>query len=149
MTTIRQHHTQTPINHFSGEHSFLHNDFPCRLKVDGVRYFCVTHAWLTLAMRYEITKQKLRQLTDVASVYAVAAGKSRRDDWHFVRDEFLRVLLCKKFKATSLKRQLLATGDKSLIFGNSDGNRYLGVDCGVGRNVLGKLLMELRDAARS
>ena len=54
-----------------------------------------------------------------------------------------------KFSSPDLKEKLLSTGDRYLVEGNSWGDVYWGVCGGKGINMLGKLLMQIREELRS
>lgn len=76
------------------------------------------------------------------------------DNWEDRKIRVMTVLLLAKFTRTKLRANLLATGNAELVEGNSWhdnewGNCSCARCCGVpGRNLLGKLLMELRDRLR-
>ena len=59
-------------------------------------------------------------------------------------------LLMEKFANPKLREKLLATGDEELIEGNDWGDLHFGIDSKTrkGENVLGKLLMEIREKYR-
>jgi hypothetical protein len=44
-----------------------------------------------------------------------------------------------------LKQKLLETGDEELIEGNTWGDTFWGVFNGTGKNILGQILMEVRN----
>ncbi|MFG6611363.1 NADAR domain-containing protein [Sulfitobacter sp. 1A12057] len=79
----------------------------------------------------------------------VAANQLRilgyvREDWDDVKAGIMCQLLIQKFSNEKLYKLLLETSDKYLIEGNDWGDTYWGV-CGKrGRNVLGRMLMEIR-----
>ncbi len=58
-------------------------------------------------------------------------------------------LLRIKFTIPTLRERLLATGDQTLIEGNTWGDTYWGVCRGVGLNNLGTLLMQVREECRA
>ena len=69
-----------------------------------------------------------------------------RLDWEEVKVQIMLGLLRQKFKkGSSLGNRLLATGNQKLIEGNTWGDTFWGVCQGKGLNVLGKLLMQVRD----
>jgi predicted NAD-dependent protein-ADP-ribosyltransferase YbiA (DUF1768 family) len=59
---------------------------------------------------------------------------------------------CVKDKFTrnqDLKEQLIATGNEELVEGNTWGDIYWGVSRGRGKNMLGKILMRVREELRN
>jgi N-glycosidase YbiA len=85
---------------------------------------------------------------------AARAGRSRqrplREDWEAVKDDIMREALRAKFtQHEDLKKILLETGDAVLVE-HTTNDRYWGDGGdGSGLNMLGKLLMELRDELRN
>ena len=68
-----------------------------------------------------------------------------RPDWEEVKIEIMRQVLKSKFTHNpELREKLIATGNTELIEGNNWNDRFWGVCRGVGKNHLGKLLMEIR-----
>ncbi len=85
---------------------------------------------------------------------AVEMGRDRRRplrrDWERVKDNVMREALRAKFRAhAELRAELLATGDEELVE-NAPGDYYWGCGAdGSGKNMLGRLLMELRAELRT
>lgn len=73
-----------------------------------------------------------------------------RSGWNHMRVELMLRLLRVKFSDPTLQDALLATGNQELIEGNTWGDRFWGVDMrtGQGRNMLGTLLMRVRQELR-
>ena len=66
------------------------------------------------------------------------------------------VVICKFMQNPDLMKKLLATGDAKLVEGNTWHDNYWGIcrcgsrdKCGTGSNMLGKILMQVRDTYRS
>jgi ribA/ribD-fused uncharacterized protein len=84
---------------------------------------------------------------------AARAGRSRdrplRKDWEAVKDDVMMDAIRAKFTQNpKCKEVLLSTGD-ARIFENSKVDYYWGVGkSGTGKNMLGKLLMKLREEFR-
>jgi N-glycosidase YbiA len=80
---------------------------------------------------------------------AAEMGRERsrplRADWEQVKDDVMREALAAKFRAhAELRAELLATGNEQLVE-KTTGDYYWGCGTdGSGKNMLGKLLMELR-----
>lgn len=66
-------------------------------------------------------------------------------EWEAVKVDVMRLLLRHKFAAgTEYAQKLMDTGEKLLIEGNTWGDVFWGKCKGEGKNVLGKLLMQVR-----
>jgi ribA/ribD-fused uncharacterized protein len=79
-----------------------------------------------------------------------------REDWESIKNLVMLDLLRLKFsdKLPYLKQKLIDTGDAHLIEGNTWHDNHFGVctciECGsVGKNILGRLLMKVRDEINS
>ena len=97
-------------------------------------------------------QEKIRNAPDPKT--AATLGRSRqvkiRDDWETVKDEVMRAAVLKKFEThADLRELLLSTGDEDIIE-NAPGDYYWG--CGKdqsGKNMLGKILVEVRERLRA
>jgi predicted NAD-dependent protein-ADP-ribosyltransferase YbiA (DUF1768 family) len=72
-----------------------------------------------------------------------------RPNWDDYRVDVMNYLLHLKFADFTLQSYLLGTGDQELIEGNYWRDYFWGVCDGVGENMLGKLLMTIREEKRS
>nr|BBH86831.1 swarming motility protein [Thermosporothrix sp. COM3] len=85
---------------------------------------------------------------------AAELGRSRevplRPDWEEVKDDVMRrAVLCKFETHPKLKKLLLETGDEEIVE-NAPGDYYWGIGRdGSGKNMLGIILMEVREKLRS
>ena len=73
-----------------------------------------------------------------------------RADWEAVKDDVMRRAVRRKFEAhADIRAILLETGDEALVE-NTSGDYYWGIGTqGTGKNMLGKILMEVRAALRA
>lgn len=71
-----------------------------------------------------------------------------REDWDSIRVGIMKKGLLYKFNLPRFKELLLSTGDAKLVEGNYWHDTYWGVCDGEGKNILGKLLMNLRTYLR-
>lgn len=72
-----------------------------------------------------------------------------RADWEAVKDEVMRRAVLRKFEThPELRALLLATGDEEIVE-NAPGDYYWGCGAdGTGKNMLGKILVEVRGILR-
>jgi N-glycosidase YbiA len=84
---------------------------------------------------------------------AAEMGRDRkrplRADWEQVKNDVMRTALRQKFRThTDIRQVLLDTGDAELVE-NAPGDYYWGSGAdGSGKNMLGKILMEVREELR-
>lgn len=126
------------IDAFKGQYRFLSNFYE--------------EPWPTLEHHFQAHKA-----TTVGDAIFVMAAKTPteakkrgqmiklREDWEERKIEIMHGLLVVKFKVPALRQKLLDTGDALLIEGNTWGDRFWGQVNGEGENVLGELLMIVRE----
>jgi ribA/ribD-fused uncharacterized protein len=138
------------IDNFRGNYAFLSNFFHSTINFEGIRYPTLEHAYQaqkasTVDERIEISKLH-------APGEAKMQGKILRPnlkDWELRKDSIMLTLLRIKFSHPRLAELLLETGDEELIEGNTWHDVYWGVCDGVGKNVLGKMLMQVREEIKA
>ena len=135
---------EQPYGCFSNfsKHSFV---------IDGKFWQTVEHYFQ--AQKFPGTAQEEAIQNAPAPMFAKRMGNSRdfplRPDWNEVKDDVMRRAVRAKFEQhEDIRAILLETGDEELI--EAAPNDYYwgcGAD-GTGRNMLGRVLMEVRDALR-
>ena len=85
---------------------------------------------------------------------AATMGRERtrplRADWERVKDDVMREAVREKFRAHATIRQILLDTGDALLVENAPGDYYWGIGAdGSGKNMLGRILMEIRDELRS
>lgn len=132
---------------FRGDYRWLSNFADASVEWEG-RWFATTeHA-------YQAAKTLVKEEIEEIQL-APTPGKARRlgqkvtlrPDWDQVKLSVMKDLLEKKFCIPEYRDLLLATGGHHLMEGNTWGDEFWGVsaDSGMGRNHLGRLLMDIRD----
>jgi ribA/ribD-fused uncharacterized protein len=133
------------IESFNGPYSFLANFAPCSVMDDlGLIYPTVENAYQASKA---LDKSEREAFITVAPGAAKRLGSKLplRPDWELEKLWVMFSLLMQKFSKSPLKDQLLETAGSELVEGNNWGDTYWGVCNGVGQNMLGKLLMAVRD----
>jgi hypothetical protein len=136
------------IDSFTGDNFFLSNFYPACIKVEGIAFPTVEHAYQYA--KTLIQNEQIAILTAPTPGAAKRLGKTvtLRADWEMIKEEVMRKCLSQKFAIPELGTALLATGTAELIEGNSWGDTYWGVCNHAGQNRLGELLMQERSKAR-
>ena len=154
------------IDSFSGKYRFLSNFYRCYIEHEGITYPSVERAYQ--AAKTLSVNERARIATMSTTGAAKAAGRriKLRVNWEQVKIGIMLTLLRKKFSHNdpgyheTRAMALLATGDAELIDGNTWGDTFWGVcgcagngTCakkgGTGENMLGKLLMQVREELRN
>jgi len=138
----------TVINSFQGEYFFLSNFFYSPFEFDGEIYATVEHAFQAAKTFDTEQRQSIRQAASPAQAKKMGRAVQLRPDWEQVKFDIMLALLRLKFSQADLRQKLLDTGDSELIEGNTWGDKVWGCVSykgqWIGRNHLGKLLMQVR-----
>lgn len=132
------------ITSFKGAHRWLSNFWPAAVRLDGIRYTSVEHAYQAAKNTDQLYRLNIWHAPTPAAAKKLGKTATLRDDWDAVKLSVMHDLLTQKFAYLDLRLLLLATGDAELIEGNNWGDTFWGVCKGVGQNHLGKLLMRVR-----
>ena len=149
---------ESVISRFEGEYEFLSNFYPSKIIYD------IDDGHIIYAPTVEHAFQAAKTinwLEEPDILTAPTPGKAKRlgrkcelrKDWEEVKDNVMRKFLCKKFAIPELRQKLLDTGDAYLIEGNYWHDNHFGIcyceKCkGKGENILGQLLMDIREEIR-
>lgn len=159
------------IDKFFGEYRWLSNFHLCDIEYEGIVYPSTEHAYQAAKVSDpEIRKQCLgmsckevkrwgrtlrEDLDYLDKTKNIHLNRTLPADWDtgpILEQKRVRVMwdVCwyKFNKHADLKEKLLATGDAELIEGNSWGDKFWGV-CNGGENMLGKILMQIREDIRN
>lgn len=139
-----------PITAFDKEYEFLSNDYECEIPVveDELVFTNITSALIAKKSNDIGTRRKFTRFS-AAKARKKESSIPENDYWEENKDDILYDLLKIKFTHNKdLKSKLLATHLHDLINNVTYPDTYYGVRFGEGKNVLGKLLMKLREELR-
>ncbi|MCC7246955.1 MAG: NADAR family protein [Saprospiraceae bacterium] len=140
------------IEHFRDEHRWLSNFYPCIILFRGKRYPSVEYAYMSAKSDDKSWK---RMCADTRVKQGEIKKKSRHltlvANWDDIKVDVMRTCLELKFAQEPFKTWLLETGEIHLQEGNTWGDTFWGVDetTGEGQNMLGQLIMEIRQQIQS
>lgn len=161
-------HTDTEVKGFFGDYQFLSNFWPCHVTLDGVSYKSVELAYQASKWKEGTDREYFTKCTSLQSIeynrariessisasvdggaHVSAPNGYTPAEWNAVKVSIMKSLLEQKFDAKKnpeLRARLLATDTKHLEEMNWWGDTFWGTNKeGKGENMLGKLLMEVRD----
>jgi len=144
--------TPQAITHFHGQYFFLSNFYPAPIVFEGETYPTVEHAFQAAKTGEADERRAIRAAETSAKAKQLGRQVALRADWEQVKFNLMAELLRQKFSDPELRARLLATGDSDLIEGNTWGDKVWGCVMfrgeWIGKNYLGKLLMQVRAEAR-
>ena len=136
------------IMNFRDDYYFLSNFYPCEVLYDG-------HKYLSAEAAFQAQKTTDNNEKALFETYSASVAKRHgrevciRDDWEKVKVSLMYDIVLAKFTSNPvLADRLLATGNETLAEGNTWGDTFWGVCNGNGKNMLGIILMKVRDALR-
>lgn len=136
------------IKGFFGDFRWLSNFWPVKVEMDWDVYPSVEHAYQAAKTTNLDVRKHLSTLTAGQVKRAAPTGKLLRPDWQLVKVQIMDDLLRQKFSQQPFMSQLMSTGDCLIEETNKWKDTFWGVCDGEGRNVLGKLIMAIRDDLR-
>ena len=138
------------IAHFTKENKWLSNYHLINIEYEGIIYPSTEHAFQAAKTLDKEERKKILYNTD-GSVTSCKDARlmgrkiTMRSDWEEKKIDIMLSLNRQKFQNSSLRQQLLATENMELIEGNWWNDTFWGVCNGVGKNMLGKILMQIRE----
>ena len=137
---------ETKISGFFGEYRFLSNFHICNVEVDGILYGSSEAAYMAQKTDDHDIKMKFASITVPREAKKLGRKIDLIPNWDSKKlQAMLKVNYAKYTQNPELRKLLIETGDKILIEENYWNDVYWGVCSGKGENMLGKVLMKIRD----
>ena len=135
------------------------DEYGCFSNFSAHKIFLKGKSWKTTEHYFQAQKfagtsdeEELRLADSPMQVAKMGRDRKRplRKDWEAVKDDIMREALKAKFtQHEDLKKILLETGDAQLVEHTKNDRYWADGGDGSGLNMLGKLLMELREELRT
>lgn len=148
LALIANGHAGTRIDYFEGPHRWLSNFYPSPIKLKGLTWPSVEHAYQAMKTTDRDWWRKIAAESNPGKAKRMGQLVPLRPDWDRVKLTVMKVAVTRKFAIPELRELLLETGDLELIEGNHWNDQYWGVCNGRGLNHLGRILMEVRAELR-
>ncbi len=134
------------IDKFEGDYDFLSNFYKTKIIYIGAEFATSEHLYQTMKATTREECEKIRNAPSPGSAKRYGQEIKLRANWEEIKDKVMfHACLCKFLQNGYLTMKLLETGDAYLEEGNNWGDRYWGVVDGEGKNMLGIILMKVRD----
>ena len=132
-------------SHTKGEYKGLSNFYHSEIEIDNRKYQTVEHFYQACKATNEKDFDEIANSGDPYSSKELGNSLPNRSDWDEIKYQLMmKGLYAKYTQHNDLKELLLSTGD-SPIHENTFNDRYWGYFDGLGRDMLGKALMETRE----
>ena len=155
------------IDRFWEQYRWLSNFWEVEIKFDGITYPSVEHYYVAMKVdepqkiTIKVDKEDVEVYMDVQQIReyiseletsskAKTFGKEQikqRKDWEDLKISIMKYGLEQKYNQEPFRTKLIETGDEYIQEGNTWKDTFWGVDLdtGEGKNVLGKMIMKIRE----
>lgn len=133
------------INEFKGKYFFLSNFYNAPIMYEGLMYKNNESAFQSAKVK---DMERRKQFCELDPSIAKKKGRNviLRHDWEDIKDKVMEDCVRDKFiRNPDLRQRLLDTSNEELVEGNTWTDKYWGVCRGRGKNMLGKILMKVRE----
>ena len=140
------------IKGFQGQYRFLSNFYPCKIEHMGFSFSSVEHAYQASKTRDSNSILKIHNAATPGIAKRLGKKLKIREDWESIKISVMRFLVSQKFSQEPLRSMLTDTYPLDIVEFNTWGDTFWGMvekdGVLVGKNHLGKILMEIRDECR-
>lgn len=137
------------INAFYDDYFFLSNFYPAGIEIDGEYYRTSEHAYQAFKTEDPMWRTIIQNCATPGQAKRVGKKVPMRDNWEFIKYGVMRKVVLAKFEQhVDLRKKLLYTDNIHLEEGNTWGDTVWGTVDGKGQNLLGIVLMEIREILR-
>ena len=137
------------ITEFQNEYRWLSNFAPVKIKLDGLEFSSVEHAYMSAKSDDEEWKKFCSNPNNTAGdVKRKSRSVILKDNWNEIKLEVMASCIEQKFNTEPYRIKLLETNNEYLQEGNRWNDKFWGVclKTNKGENHLGKLIMDVRSA---
>lgn len=125
---------------------FLSNFYPAPVVYEGMEYPTSEHAYQAAKTLDIIQRQNVADQPTPGLAKRYGKAVSMRPNWDEIKVRVMCEIVDAKFTQNPrLAEMLVATQDAELVEGNTWGDTFWGVCDGEGENMLGKILMGVRE----
>ena len=137
------------ITEFQNEHRWLSNFAPVKIKLDGLEFPSVEHAYMSAKSDNAEWKKFCSNPNNKAGdVKRQSRNVTLKEDWDEIKLEVMKECVTQKFSQEPYRTKLLETGTQHIQERNRWNDKFWGVclKTNKGENHLGRLIMDVRSA---
>lgn len=134
------------IKEFQKEHRWLSNFAPCKIILSGKEYASVEHAYMAAKCTDPAWRLFCQKTKSPGQVKKASRKIKLRPNWDDLKIKVMKKCLKQKYNQEPYKTKLKKTGTQLIQEGNGWNDKFWGIclKTGEGKNILGKLIMEIR-----
>ena len=126
------------------------NYYPSTMIIDDISYKTNEHYFQSLKSLIPEKQEKIRNAKSPNEAKLLGRKTDLRPDWESVKDEIMLKGCMHKFEQNKKQRKvLLGTGDLMLVEHTVNDKYWGDAGDGTGKNMLGKILVKVRDIIRA
>jgi hypothetical protein len=135
------------IKEFQGKYRWLSNFWTVKVILEGTEYKSVEHAFQSAKSDDPNWKLYCKNTERAGEIKKLSRSVKLIKDWDTKKILIMKELLVQKFNKEPYKSMLIETGNQEIQEGNLWHDTFWGIDLrtGNGNNLLGKMIMEIRD----
>ena len=131
---------------FQGQYRFLSNFWMTPVVINAWIFPSSEHAYQASKSEDPSDWRMIQALPTPGQTKRAGRRVNLRPDWEDIKLKCMVQIVWAKFKNSDLRQKLVLTGNKELVEANNWNDRFWGTDMnGNGQNVLGKILMQVRE----
>ena len=137
------------ITEFQNEYRWLSNFAPVKIKLDGLEFPSVEHAYMSAKSDdAEWKKFCSNPINKAGDVKRQSRNIELKENWNDIKLDVMRECVKQKFNQEPYRTKLLKTGTQHIQEGNRWNDKFWGVclKTNKGENHLGRLIMDVRSA---
>ena len=133
------------ITEFKGPYRFLSNFHFCKFEWEGMTWVTAEHAFQAAKTEHMDVRARIQAAPTPSAARKLGRQIQLRSQWDKMRVGFMREIVRAKFTQSALLSQaVIATYPAHLEEGNTWNDKFWGVCKGKGKNMLGTILMDIR-----
>ena len=137
-------------SHKEESYGCFSNFYPSPMIIDDISYKTNEHYFQSVKSLTPENQEKIRDAKSPNEAAKLGRKTDLRPDWESVKDEIMLKGCMHKFEQNEKQREvLLGTGDLMLVEHTVNDKYWGDAGDGTGKNMLGKTLVQVRDAIRA
>jgi ribA/ribD-fused uncharacterized protein len=129
---------------FRGKYAFLSNFFECEIEYDGYKFPTSEHAYQYAKAKHKEDKLEILKAPTPGKAKRLGANVETIEGWNDKKVSIMSEILQIKFSKPEMLEKMLKV-DEPIVEDNDWNDTFWGRCDGIGKNILGKLLENIKN----